>query len=84
VAEAAWRPTTAKETAMAAKTYTVEEIHCGACEMAIRKALTRIDGVKDVEADAATNRVMVVFDDTQVDPGTVAERLTAAGYPVTG
>jgi mercuric ion binding protein len=69
---------------MAAKTFTVEEIHCGACEAAIRKALGRVDGVTDVDPDSATNRVTVVFDDAQVDAATVAERLTAAGYPVTG
>ncbi len=69
---------------MATKTYTVEEIHCGACEMAIRKALGRVDGVTDVQPDATTNQVTVVFDDARVDAETVASRLAAAGYPITG
>ena len=68
---------------MATKTYTVEEIHCGACEMAISKALGRVDGVKVVEPDAATNKVTVIFDDARVDADTLADRLAAAGYPVT-
>lgn len=69
---------------MAARTFTVEEIHCGACEAAIRKALGRLDGVTDVDPDSATNQVTVIFDDAQVNADTVADRLTAAGYPVTG
>ncbi len=69
---------------MASRTFTVEEIHCGACESAIRKALGRLEGVNDTTPDAATNQVTVMFDDTRVDADTIAERLTAAGYPVTG
>jgi len=69
---------------MASKTFTVEEIHCDACENAIRKALGRLEGVNDTKPDAATNQVTVVFDDARVDADTIAERLAAAGYPVTG
>ena len=67
---------------MASSTFVVEEIHCGACEVAIRKALTRLDGVREVGPDAASNRVSVVFDETQISDQVIAERLTAAGYPV--
>jgi copper chaperone CopZ len=69
---------------MASKTFAVEEIHCGSCETAIRKALGRVDGVRLVDADAATNQVTVVFDASAVDEAAVAERLGAAGYPVVG
>lgn len=69
---------------MASKTFTVERIHCGACERAIGKALGRVDGVDEATADAATNEVRVVFDEARVTPGAIAERLAAAGYPVTG
>lgn len=69
---------------MASRTFTVERIHCAACERAIGKALGRLDGVDDAKGDAATNQVRVVFDEARVTPGAIAERLTAAGYPVTG
>jgi copper chaperone CopZ len=68
---------------MATKTFKVEEIHCGACETSIRKALTRLDGIKEVDARAATNQVTVTYDENQVAPEAVAERLATAGYPVT-
>lgn len=67
---------------MASSTFLVEDIHCGACEVAIRKALTRLDGVRDVGPDAASNRVSVVYDETQVSEEVIAQRLAAAGYPV--
>lgn len=67
---------------MASKTFTVEEIHCGACEAAISKALGRVDGIRLVEPAAATNQVTVVFDASTVSEEAVAQRLGDAGYPV--
>jgi len=67
---------------MASETFTVEQIHCGACEAAIGKALTRIEGVRQVEADAASNRVRVLFDENAVGVDQLAARLGEAGYPV--
>jgi copper chaperone CopZ len=67
---------------MAQQSFQVQEIHCGACEDAIRKSLSRLDGVRIVEPDAATNRVEVVYDDTATGPDAIAERLETAGYPV--
>lgn len=67
---------------MASCTFVVEEIHCGACETAIRKALTRLDGVRDVGPDAASNRVSVIFDEARTTEEAIAERLATAGYPV--
>jgi copper chaperone CopZ len=71
-----------QEEPMAQQTFQVQEIHCGACESAIRKSLARMDGVLVIEPDAATNRVEVVYDETQTDEGAIAERLATAGYPV--
>jgi len=67
---------------MASETFTVEQIHCGACEGAIGKALTRVEGVRQVEADAASNRVRVLFDENAVGVDQLAARLGEAGYPV--
>lgn len=67
---------------MAQHTFTVAAIHCGACETAIRKSLSRVDGVSQVKPDAATNKVTVVFDEQLLDLDRLAGRLDAAGYPV--
>lgn len=67
---------------MAQQSFQVQDIHCGACEDAIRTSLTRLEGVRVVEPDAATNRVEVVYDDAATGPDAIAERLETAGYPV--
>ena len=67
---------------MARQAFVVEDIHCGACESAIGKALIRLDGVRDVAADSATNLVTVEFDESQVVDDAIADRLALAGYPV--
>lgn len=67
---------------VATHTFVVEEIHCGACESAIRKALTRLDGVRDVSPNSTTNAVTVEFEESQVGHDAIADRLALAGYPV--
>ncbi|WP_449280380.1 heavy-metal-associated domain-containing protein [Leucobacter sp.] len=69
---------------MTTYTFRVEYIHCGGCENAIRKALTRLGGVSDVAPDSATNEVTVSYDDSQTSTEQIAERLATAGYPVIG
>lgn len=68
---------------MAQHTFAVQEIHCQACENAIRKSLSRMDGIRTVEPNSSTNQVGVVYDETATDEQSIAERLAAAGYPVT-
>jgi Cu+-exporting ATPase len=73
----------AKEHPMAQHTFSVQEIHCEACENAIRKSLSRMDGIRTAEPDSSTNQVSVVYDETTTDEQSIAERLATAGYPVT-
>ncbi|MDP9442872.1 MAG: heavy-metal-associated domain-containing protein [Actinomycetota bacterium] len=68
---------------MAQHTFAVQEIHCQACENAIRKSLSRMDGIRTVEPDSSTNQVAVVYDESSTDEQAIAERLATAGYPVT-
>lgn len=63
-------------------TFRVSDIHCGACEAAIAKSLSRLDGVAAVRPDAASNQVEVTYRDGETDPARIAERLADAGYPV--
>jgi copper chaperone CopZ len=67
---------------MAAHTFTVARIPCGACEGAIREALGAVAGVRLVDADAASDRVTVLFDDRRVAAPELAGHLAAAGFPV--
>lgn len=61
----------------------VEGMTCTGCEQRIGNALRRLEGVRGAAADHTTGRV-----EARVRPGTdpqsLAERITAAGYTVTG
>ncbi|MBW3602706.1 MAG: cation transporter, partial [Actinobacteria bacterium] len=69
---------------MTRRTFHVDNIHCEGCSSSIRDALTRLDGVEQVEADPGADAVVVSFAESQVDQGTIARRLARAGFPVTG
>ena len=67
---------------MITRTYRVDSIHCAGCESAIRQALGSIDGIADVQPDHHTNDVWVRFDESKIDPDTVAAALGNAGFAV--
>jgi copper chaperone CopZ len=55
---------------------------CGGCENAVKRALGRLDGVVDVTASHADERVSVIFDAGRVTPDAIAEKIRAVGYTV--
>jgi len=69
---------------MASTTIAVQEIHCASCENTIRRALGRLDGVRSVRPDAASNEVRVSYDEAKVDEASLRRRLAEAGYEPVG
>ncbi len=61
------------------KVYHVRGMSCNHCVMAVKKALTSIDGVNSVDVELATGQVTVNFTDA-VDDAVVAEAIQDAGY----
>ena len=53
---------------------------CGGCENAVKRAVSRLDGVSDVTASHADNQVVVHYDATKVDRARIADAITKAGY----
>ena len=60
----------------------VSGMTCGACEQRIRKALTRIDGVVQSDADHRAARVRVMFDPARTTKSAVRSCIERAGYTV--
>ena len=63
--------------------YTVtgdQKIHCEGCEERITNALRRLSGIRDVQASAGTQRVVVRFDSGHVTPDQVRAKLEGLGY----
>lgn len=57
-----------------------QRLNCAACEQRIARLLKTVEGVGQVRAEAQTQRIDVLFDSAVVEPRTLAERLSAAGY----
>ena len=57
-----------------------QRLNCAACEQRVARVLKTLEGVGQVRAHAATQRIDVLFDAGVLEPRTIAERLSAAGY----
>lgn len=62
------------------KTFTVEGMTCGHCEMSVREEVEELAGVESAQADSRSGRLVVRGD---VDDARVREAVAAAGYRVT-
>ena len=59
----------------------VENMTCAACPLAVRTAIERVPGVKDVKVDLEGKTATVVFDDARATVGEIAEASRLAGFP---
>jgi copper chaperone len=62
------------------KTYTVEGMTCGHCELSVREEVEELAGVDSVEADHNTGRLTVRGE--RIDDTAVREAVQVAGYKV--
>ncbi|MFY8126670.1 MAG: heavy-metal-associated domain-containing protein [Hydrogenophaga sp.] len=67
---------------MTSLNFDVENIKCGGCENTIRKGLSTIAGVSEVQIDRDQQRITLVAN--EADRGTIAEKLRSMGYPEQG
>ena len=63
-------------------TLTVTGMTCGGCENAVKRALSRLDGVSSVTASHADNRVVVDYDAAKVNRAAIGDAIHKAGYQV--
>jgi copper chaperone len=59
-------------------TYTVPDMSCGHCKQAVSSELERVAGVRKVEVDLDTKRVVVRGDD--LDDASLRAAIAEAGY----
>lgn len=57
------------------------DIHCQKCAGRVRDALGKHAGVRGVEVDPPTHKVVIDFDDAATTPQKLREVLAEAGYP---
>ena len=61
--------------------YQIEKMTCGSCIGNIETALVGLGGVGSVDINLTSNRGRVTYDPTVLDSQSIAEAITAAGYP---
>jgi mercuric ion binding protein len=62
-------------------TFNVEKMTCATCPIAVRKAMQRVDGVKEVNVNLESNTAVVTFDASVATTSDIANASTEVGFP---
>ena len=62
-------------------TLSVPGMTCAACPITVKKALTRVDGVKRVDVSLDKREAVVTFDDARTNVDALRKATADAGYP---
>ena len=63
--------------------FNVEKMTCATCPIAVRKAMERVDGVKDVKVDLDSKIAVVTFNASMTDATEIGAASTNDGFPAT-
>ncbi|MBN8614547.1 MAG: heavy-metal-associated domain-containing protein [Deltaproteobacteria bacterium] len=58
----------------------VEGMHCATCPIAVRVAVSRLPGVREVTVSLEQARAVVAYDPAQVTPARIVQAIEEAGY----
>lgn len=56
------------------------KLHCESCEQRVTRVLNTLQGVRQVSADAGSQRIEVLFDPAKLEETAIVERLGLLGY----
>jgi mercuric ion binding protein len=62
-------------------TLKVPSMSCAACPFTVKKALTRVEGVTEVEVSYENREAIVTFDDSKTSVEALTKATENAGYP---
>lgn len=63
--------------------FDVEKMTCATCPIAVRKAMQRVDGVKEVEVSLENKSAVVTFDSNMTTAEEIGQASTDVGFPAT-
>ena len=63
-------------------TIRVRQIHCTGCERRIERAVSELNGVRQIKADHRTGEVRVVLDDARISDAAIRTAIERAGFEV--
>ena len=58
----------------------VSGMTCGSCAVAVKKALTSVEGVKKVDVSLEQNRATVVYEESQVTEKQLRDAINKSGF----
>ena len=59
----------------------VPSMYCEACPITVKKALTKVEGVSQVDVTLEKREAVVTFDDARADTQKLTKATEDAGYP---
>jgi len=65
---------------LARAVFTVRNIDCATCALAIEKHVKEVNGVKDVRTAVMLNKLFIDYDESQVDISEITKAIDKAGY----
>lgn len=65
------------------RVFAIENMTCPACPFTVKKAMSRVDGVKEVSVDFEARTATAIFDPTTANVQDIAKASTDVGYPAT-
>jgi mercuric ion binding protein len=63
--------------------FSVEKMTCATCPIAVRKAMERVEGVKEVTVDFDSKTAVVTYDAGMTDATVIGAASTDVGFPAT-
>ena len=67
----------------ATATFDVDKMTCATCPIAVKKAMERVDGVKDVKVDYESKTAVVTFDPETTTTSAIGQASADVGFPAT-
>lgn len=64
-------------------TFDVQKMTCATCPIAVRKAMERVDGVRQVEVSLDDKSAIVTFDSSTTTTAAIGQASTDVGFPAT-
>lgn len=62
--------------------FKVSGMMCGSCENAVKNAVTKVNGVKSVEADSEKGTAVVTYDPAKTDQAKIAAAINTTKFKV--
>ena len=67
---------------MKEETYLIEGMTCASCSAAVERVTRKLPGVERSDVNLATNRMVICYDETQVDPDKIKAKVEKAGFGI--